>query len=208
MFFDVVRSIRRYRAMPEWEYSAKDREYLAGFDLEAYPFNRGHHVLPRDVLRGTLDGESVVLLHPMVAARTGVRAAQPSGIEHVDYSVAVITLPVALSAIAATPAKLASPFEARDLPALSSAAGPIHELPEGGKSAAVRGVTTDLAFGEAVWTDEVKRLTAQAQIGWRVDGDRLLGWLGGRRTYEDLLAAVGTLQGIRAAILAATGPQL
>ncbi len=76
---------------------------------------------------------------------------------------------------------------------LPPSAGPALDVPHAGPSSEVRMCTVDLDFAALALTDTVKRLTRQAAIGWRIDGDRLLGWLPGRLPYERLIDLTGTL---------------
>lgn len=57
----------------------------------------------------------------------------------------------------------------------------------------------DAEFGRHLITQEVQRLTYVAELGWRIDGERLIGWRRKRRTYEDMIDMAHALTRIIAA---------
>ncbi|PYC68029.1 hypothetical protein C7C46_29685 [Streptomyces tateyamensis] len=182
--FEVHRSIKRFRADPAWEYQRRPQAPWAEFDRRGYPFTlesgRSHL---RDLVRGQLAGYQVVLAHQVVPPCGANR-----GGHLYSFSLAVLELPRALPATAVTCRRLAETWQIDRHQALPPGAGRAQPLPGGGPGARVRRTGADPAFAELLVTEEVKRLTLAADCGWRLEGNRLIGWTDGRRTYEALSA--------------------
>ncbi|MDH6131684.1 hypothetical protein P3T37_001058 [Kitasatospora sp. MAA4] len=198
--FEVRKSIRRFREDPDWVYEKHSTADYAEFDKRGYPFSieAGDGVL-RDVLRGSVAGYPVTLGHVVVRTRPPSRG----GALH-DFSIAALDLPRALPATAVTYGRLAAKWHADRAWPIPPGVWEQHPLPGGGPGAQVERVCADYEFGEMLITDEIKRLTAAAEIGWRIDRARLIGWTDGRRSYEDLIVLAERLAALVAAFPAAT----
>ncbi|TJZ98831.1 hypothetical protein [Actinacidiphila oryziradicis] len=194
--FEVRKSIKRFRDDPAWTYRDKAPDYLATFDRGGYPFSlgpQGNGI--HDLLQGSLHGREVSLFHLNAWKRSGgSNQAQVAW----KFSVAVLTLPRVLPATAFTCGRLNGHTGNWKLPAIPRTAGPSTELPNSG-AGGVRRCSTDPGFAALVDTPETERLTREALIGWRTDGDRIIGWTFGRRTYEEIHSVAETLVAIIAA---------
>ncbi|MFI2189900.1 hypothetical protein [Streptomyces sioyaensis] len=184
--FEVRKSIKRFRDAPAWTYHKRDRDYLDTFNHDGYPFSLGPNDLSlRNLLQGSLHGREVSMFH--------LRALKRSGRAHVawPYSVAVLPLPRALPATAFTSRRLMlSGREKR--PALPRTPGRFRDLTEIGTHL-VRCHSEDFDFAALINTYALERLMHKAQLGWRIEGNRMIGWTDGRKTYEDLLSMTETL---------------
>ncbi|WP_411129059.1 hypothetical protein [Streptomyces sp. x-19] len=57
----------------------------------------------------------------------------------------------------------------------------------------VRYCADDPDFAALISTYVMERLMHDARMGWRIEGNRMIGWTSGRKTYEDLLPLAETL---------------
>ncbi|WP_328688645.1 hypothetical protein OG879_18285 [Streptomyces caniferus] len=80
-------------------------------------------------------------------------------------------------------------------PALSHLAGQARDLPDLGTHL-VRYCASDPGFATLISTYAMERRMHDARLGWRIEGDRMIGWTHGRETYEDLLPLAETLAAI------------
>ncbi|QHC26115.1 hypothetical protein [Streptomyces sp. GS7] len=188
--FEVRKSIKRFRDNPAWTYRKRARDYLATCDDHGYPFSLGPDGARIDnLLQGAVQGQEVSLFHLLAWKRAG-GPYQPNVAW--PYSVAVLPLPRALPATAFTSNRLASSAREEKLPALNPATGPVRNLPDLGTHL-VRHVTTDPDFAALINSYALERLMHDAKLGWRIEGNRMIGWTSGRKTYEDLLTMTDTL---------------
>jgi hypothetical protein len=189
--FRVRTSIKSYRNNPAWSYEKSGRDYLEACDRTGYPFSygtRGNDAF--DLLRGSIGGREAALFHLVAWVPGGVAGTSKNGYQ---LSVAVLTLAQALPATA-----FCRPIGevSEGSPALPPAAGPAHDLPAAGPGSRVRGWTADPDFAALIDTPQLRQLLQSQDLGWRIDGDRIIGWLPGRRTYEEMIAMGETLTGI------------
>ncbi|WP_432003357.1 hypothetical protein [Streptomyces sioyaensis] len=187
--FEVRKSIKRFRDDPAWIYRKGDRDYLNTFNQDGYPFSLGPDGLSlRHLLQGSLDGREVSLFH--------LRALRRSGRAHVArlYSVAVLPLPRALPATAFTSRRLA-PSGRERRPALPRTPGWFRDLKEIGTHL-VQCHSEDVDFAALINTYALERLMHDTRLGWRIEGNRMIGWTYGRKTYEDLLSLAETVASI------------
>ncbi|QRX91138.1 hypothetical protein [Streptomyces noursei] len=187
--FEVRRSINRFRDDPAWTYRKKDRDYLNTFNHDGYPFSLGPDGLSlRHLLQGGLLGREVSMFH--------LRALKRSGRAHVawPYSVAVLPLPRALPATAFTSRRLMLSGREK-LPALPRTPGRFRDLTEIGTHL-VHCHSADVDFAALINTYALERLMHKAQLGWRIEGSRMIGWTDGFKTYEDLLSLAETVGSI------------
>ncbi|MFJ5673632.1 hypothetical protein [Streptomyces sp. NPDC093097] len=189
--FEVRKSIKRFRDDPAWTYRKHGRDHLDTFDRLGYPFSLGVDGLAlRDLLQGTIQGRQASLFHLLAWKRTGGGGnSAPGG--H-TYSAAVLPLPRALPATAVTDRRLASSVWQRRIPALNRVTGRGRDLPDLG-SHLVRYCADDPDFAALISTYAMERLMHDARMGWRIEGNRMIGWTSGRKTYEDLLSLAETL---------------
>jgi hypothetical protein len=193
--FEVRKSIRRFREDPAWTYEKRSRAPYAQFDNRGYPFSlAGRTRIATDFLRGSVAGHPVTLFQLDTDYATGGRGGFV-----MKYSVAVLELPRALPATAVTTGRLLRHARHSWQTPLPPGTWEQHPLPGGGPGAQVQRVSEDYEFGEAAVTEEVKRLTAEAELGWRIEGNRLIGWAEGRRTYEEIIVLAERLAAIYAA---------
>lgn len=187
--FEVRKSIKRFRDDPAWTYRKRGRDYLATFDRGGYPFNLGPHGCGVcDLLQGSFHGREVSLFHLLAWQRSGKANVAYT------YSVAVLPLPRVLPATAATSRRLASSRVDRT-PALNRVTGRGRDLPDLGTHL-VRYCADDPDFAALLSTYAMERLMHEARLGWRIEGNRMIGWTYGRTTYEALLSLAETLQAI------------
>ncbi|MGV4923716.1 hypothetical protein K2224_01220 [Streptomyces sp. BHT-5-2] len=187
--FEVRKSIKRFRDDPAWTYRKRDRAYLDTFNHDGYPFSLGPDGLSlRHLLQGSLQGREVSMFH--------LRALKGSGRAHVawPYSVAVLPLPRALPATAFTSRRLMLPGREKR-PALPRTPGRFRDLTEIGTHR-VHCHSEDVDFAALINTYALERLMHKAQLGWRIEGSRMIGWTDGRKTYEDLLSLAETVASI------------
>lgn len=197
MWWRVSRSVRRFRKDSQWAYCKRAPGYFDQFDQRGYPFNLGRvRNMAHDVLQGTVEGHEVTLLHHVAVC---TRDSGPSGAVWREYSVAVLTLPSSLPAVAAAFRLLAQDHVGRKLPVIPPSAGVCQDLPGGAPGALVYRCAVDAEFGRRLMTEQVKELTFAAEVGWRIEGDRLIGWQRGRRTYEDMIDMTRALIAVVAA---------
>ncbi|MCC9310878.1 hypothetical protein LN042_28055 [Kitasatospora sp. RB6PN24] len=193
--FEVRKSIKRFREDPAWEYHRRPDAAWTRFDRHGYPFtleSGRSHVL--DLLCGTAAGYPVALMHMVVPP-----AGANRGGTLYDFSAAVLELPFSLPDTAVTPRRLAGTWSIHKRDPYSRGAGPVDPLPNGGGHAGVSRASADPEFGAALLTDEVLRLTLEADCGWRLAGRHLIGWTDKRRTYEYLITMAERLAVIVAA---------
>ncbi|MDH6138782.1 hypothetical protein P3T35_000771 [Kitasatospora sp. GP30] len=193
--FEVRKSIKRFRADPAWEYHRHPDDAWIPFDRHGYPFtleSGRSHVL--DLLCGTAAGYPVALMH-MVVPPPG---ANRGGTLY-DFSLAVLELPFALPDTVLTPRRLAGMWRIHLRDPYSRGAGSVDPLPGSGPNPEVRRASAVPEFGMALITDELLRLTLEADCGWRLAGRHLIGWTDKRRTYEYLITMAERLAGIVAA---------
>jgi hypothetical protein len=193
--FRVRKSIKHFRDDPAWTYRKSGqecREYLATFEQDGYPFSLGPlGAIVRNLFQGTVQGRPAALFHLTVRMRGG--ASVGSNETWVDYSAAVVTLPRALPATAFTSGHFVRDTRKGELPAIPAAAGPVQDVPGGGPLDAVRRQSVDTRFAVLVDTPQVHRLTREAGIGWRIDGDRIIGWTRLHKPFDEIEALAGTL---------------
>ncbi|MFJ5952491.1 hypothetical protein [Streptomyces noursei] len=187
--FEVRKSIKRFRNDPAWSYQEKDQDYLATFEHGGYPFSLGPGGLAiRDHLRGGVNGQEVSMFHLLAWQRlTGHGAAFPR-----TYSVAVLPLPRSLPATGFTSRLLLWDTNDGKRRALPHSSNSYTYLPNLG-SHLVRHYSKEHDFAALINTYAMERLMHDARLGWRIEGNRMIGWTYGRKTYEDLLAMVDTL---------------
>ncbi|MFF4694347.1 hypothetical protein [Streptomyces chattanoogensis] len=188
--FEVRKSIKRFREDPAWTYRKRGRkhgpDHLDNFDRLGYPFSLGPDGVDiRDLLQGIFHGREVSLFHVLAWQRSGKASVAST------YSVAVLPLPRALPATALTSHRLASSRVER-FPALNRVTGRGRDLPDLGTHL-VRYCADDPDFAALISTYAMERLMHKARIGWRIEGNRMIGWTSGRKTYEDLLSLAETL---------------
>lgn len=118
---------------------------------------------------------------------------------NLKLSLVVLELPFSLPDTAVTPRRLAHAWRTDMVWPYAPSAGPAYPLPGGGRNSAVRRVSVDHGFGAVLITDELLRLTLEADCGWRLAGRHLIGWTDKRRTYEYLVAMAERLAAIVAA---------
>ncbi|MFI0260234.1 hypothetical protein ACH4OW_14525 [Streptomyces sp. NPDC017056] len=122
----------------------------------------------------------------------GVRKGGRYGTAVNMYSVAVLTLPAALPDTSVSVGKLVYRLRADPLP--PGAGKPIY-LPSG-RRPRMSQCSVDPAFAEAAVTDKVVRMTAEAKAGWRLHGHHMIGWIGERRPYEEIVRLAETMTAI------------
>ncbi|KOT52235.1 hypothetical protein ADK43_30505 [Streptomyces rimosus subsp. rimosus] len=185
--FEVRKSIKRFRDDPAWTHRKRARDYLDTFDHGGYPFSLGPDGLAlRDLLQGSFRGREVSLFH-LLAWQRGPKANVAW-----TYSVAVLPLPRALPATALTSSRLAASHRVEKRPALNRVTGRAKNLPHLGTHL-VRYCADDPDFAALISTYAMERLMHSARLGWRIEGNRMIGWTHGRKTYEDLLSLAETL---------------
>ncbi|MGV4929453.1 hypothetical protein K2224_10725 [Streptomyces sp. BHT-5-2] len=186
--FEVRKSIKRFREDPAWTYHKHARPHIGTFDRRGYPFSLGRDgVGIRDLLQGSFHGQEVSLFHVLAWQRAG-----KSSIAW-DYSVVMLPLPRALPSTAVTARRVRVPDES--IPALNRVTGRGRDLPRLG-SHLVRYCADDPDFAALISTYAMERLMHDALLGWRIEGDRIIGWTYGRKTYEDILSLAETLSTI------------
>ncbi|WP_274916636.1 hypothetical protein [Streptomyces sp. WZ-12] len=185
--FDVHKSIKRFQNDPAWTYRKTARDYLATFDHLGYPFSLGPDgIAIRNLLQGRFRGRDVSLFHLLAWQRSGKANVAWT------YSVAVIPLPRALPATALTWGQLASSVRAEKRSALNRVTGRARDLPDLGTHL-VSYCASDPDFAVLISNYAMERLMHKARMGWRIEGDRVIGWTSGRKTYEDILSLTETL---------------
>ncbi|MGW7577522.1 hypothetical protein [Streptomyces sp. NPDC054765] len=107
---------------------------------------------------------------------------------------AVLPLPRALPATAFTSNRL-TPTGRQKRPALPRTPGWHSDLKEIGTHL-VQCCSEDFDFAALINTDDLERLMHDARLGWRIEGNRMIGWTYGRKTYEDLLSLAETVAAI------------
>ncbi|MGX1760869.1 hypothetical protein ACWIG5_28795 [Streptomyces lydicus] len=192
--FEVRKSIKRFRADPDWVYRRRAQEYLAGFDRGGYPFSLGPDGLAiRDLLQGRFHGVEVSLFHLLAWTRRGTTGSAANVAS--TYSVAVLPLRRALPATAFTSSRLSWCTREWKRRALPRTTGGYKDMPDLGTHL-IRCVSTDPDFATLLNTYAMERLMHDARLGWRIEADRMIGWTQGRKTYEDLLAMTEMLVAI------------
>ncbi|MGD3106683.1 MULTISPECIES: hypothetical protein [unclassified Streptomyces] len=188
--FKVRKSIKRFRDNPAWTYRKHARDYLATFERGGYPFSLGPHGARIDnLLQGAVQGREVSLFHLLAWQRP----LGSSGSSMPDtYSVAVLPLPRALPHTAFTSSRLSWRTREWQRVALPSSIYGHRDLKDLG-SHLVRHFTTDPEFAALINSYALEKLMHKAELGWRIEGSRMIGWTSGRKTYEDLLTMVDTL---------------
>ncbi|MGW2917229.1 hypothetical protein ACWDBF_05110 [Streptomyces angustmyceticus] len=187
--FEVRKSIKRFRDDPAWTYRKQGRDYLDTFDRRGYPFSLGPDGLAlRHLLQGSFRGREVSLFHLLAWQRSGKANVAWT------YSVVVLPLPRVLPATALTSRRLAS-SRVEKIPALNRVTSRGRDLPGLGTHL-VRYCADDPDFAALISTHALERLMHKARLGWRIEGDRMIGWTYGRRTYEELLSLAETVAAI------------
>jgi hypothetical protein len=199
--FRVRTSIKNYRSNPAWTYEKSGQGCLDALDRTGHPFSygtRGNDAY--DLLQGTIEGGTEVTFFHHVAWVPGTLAG--TGKNGLRFSIAILTLPESLPATTfSTPFSRPSQPEGSALPrpvptALPPAAGQVHELPNGDPASPLRGCSVDLEFATLIDTPQMRHLIQDRDLGWRIDGNRIIGWLPGRRTYEEMISMAETLAAI------------
>jgi hypothetical protein len=211
VFFTVRKSVKRFRDDPAWHEEPKGTALLrTEFDPRGWPFNHGDAREENnawDMFRGTVQGLPAMLFHLTSWYATGGGGGGTRSKRWFDYSVAVLTLPRPLPGTAAIHGPLAVArhisrgrgHDGERDPALPPSAGGCDSVAGHGPGAAVEAYGSDLAFAGLVLNPTVLQLTAEARMGWRIDGDRLIGWRDGRRPMDELLSLAETLSAVVAA---------
>jgi hypothetical protein len=190
--FRVRKSIKRFREDPTWMYQKSARDYLATFAQDGYPFSLGPRGnIIRNLFQGTVQGCPVSLFHHVARTPGGVSVG--SNETWVDYSVAVVGLSRALPATAFTSGRFVRETNNGELAAIPVSAGPAQDVPGGGPLDAVRRQSVDVDFAVLIDTEPVHRLTREAGIGWRIDGDRIIGWGRLHKPFDEIQAIAETL---------------
>ncbi|WP_369359045.1 hypothetical protein [Streptomyces sp. cg2] len=181
--FEVRKSIRRFRDDPAWTYrKTAPPDYRGTFVDRGYPFSLGTDGCGmRDLLQGSFQGREVSMFRLLAFQRSG-RASTAW-----TYSVVVLPLPRALPATAFTSRRLVVSWRAEKIPA-----GRGRTLPNLGTHL-VRYCAEDPDFAALISTYAMERLMHDLRLGWRIEGNRMIGWTSGRKTYEDLLSLAETL---------------
>ncbi|MFG2141529.1 hypothetical protein [Streptomyces sp. NPDC048650] len=180
--FEIRKSIKRFRDDPAWTYRKHARDYLDTFDSGGYPFSLGRDGLAiRNLLQGNFRGREVSLFH-LLAWQRGAKANVAW-----TYSVTVLRLPRALPATAVTSRRLAASHRVEKRPALNRLTGHAEELPDLGTHL-VCYCASDPDFAALISTYAMERRMHDTKLGWRIEGDRMIGWTHGRKTYENLLS--------------------
>ncbi|MFK0293900.1 hypothetical protein ACIQU6_26010 [Streptomyces sp. NPDC090442] len=189
--FEVRKSIRRFRDDPAWTYrKTAPRDYRATFDDRGYPFSLGTDGFGmRDLLQGSFQGREVSMFRLLAWERSGKASVAW------NYSVVVLPLPRALPATALTSRRLVVTRQVEKIPALNRVTGRGRDLPNLGTHL-VHYCADDPDFAALISTHAMERLMHQAKLGWRIEGNRMIGWTDGRKTYEDLLSLAETLTAI------------
>ncbi|GGX30687.1 hypothetical protein [Streptomyces noursei] len=187
--FEVRKSIKRFRNDPAWTYQKKAQDYLATFERGGYPLSLGPGGLAiRDLLRGVVHGQEVSMFHLLAwPRRTGGGSSVPW-----TYSVAVLPLPRALPTTGFTSRLLSLGTDNWKRGALPRSSNTYTYLPNLGSNL-VRHYSKEHDFAALINTYAMERLMHESRLGWRIEGNRMIGWTSGRKTYEDLLAMVDTL---------------
>ncbi|PBC85824.1 MULTISPECIES: hypothetical protein [unclassified Streptomyces] len=186
--FEVRKSIKRFREDPAWAYHKHGRDFLDTFDRLGYPFSLGSDgVGIRDLVQGSFHGQEVSLFHVLAWKRCAKSSVAW------NYSVAVLPLLRALPSTAATARRLNVPDE--KIPALNRVTGRGRDLPNLGTHL-VRYCADDPDFAALISTYAMERVMHDARLAWRIEGDRIIGWTYGRKTYEDILTLAETLAAI------------
>ncbi|MFI1617045.1 hypothetical protein ACH4VT_08670 [Streptomyces lydicus] len=150
---------------------------MKAFAPPAHPFGtRGNHV--KHVLEGRVRGYETTLFH-LAAVHEGGR--HPSDVSM--YSVAVLTLPGALPASEVSVASLVRWLSTEPLPPRAGTAVPL--LP--GRRPRMIACSVDPDFAELILTERVVRMTADAKMGWRLHGDRIIGWIKDHKPYQRII---------------------
>ncbi|PJN38344.1 hypothetical protein CG747_24075 [Streptomyces sp. CB02959] len=186
--FEVRKSIQRFRNDPAWIYRKTAPDYLTTFERGGYPFSLGPGGLAiRDLLQGDVNGREVSMFHLLAWPRlTGKGAASRT------YSVAVLPLPRTLPTTGVTSCLLSWDTNDWKRGALPHSSNSYTYLPNLG-SHLVRHYSKEHDFAALINTHAMERLMHDARLGWRIEGNRMIGWTSGRKTYEDLLTMVDTL---------------
>lgn len=185
--FEIRKSIKRFRDDPDWTYRKHAREYLATFDHGGYPFSLGPDGLAiRNLVQGRCRGQELSLFH-LLAWQRGAKANVAW-----TYSVAVLRLPRTLPATAVTSRRLTASHRVEKRPALNRLTGPARDLPDLGTHL-VHYCASDSDFAALISTYAMERRMHDARLGWRIEGNRMIGWTHGRATYEALLSLAETL---------------
>ncbi|MFI0155648.1 hypothetical protein [Streptomyces lydicus] len=190
--FRVRKSIKRFRDDPAWVYHRTAPKYLASFEQDGYPFSlgpRGNVI--RHLFQGAVQGRPTSLFHHTARTPGG---ASPGASEAWDsYSVAVVTLPRPLPATAFTSGSFLHETRKGQRRAIPASAGIYRDCPGGGPLDAVRRQSVDVDFAVLLDTKEVHTLTREARIGWRIDGDRIIGWSTGHKPFDEIQGMADTL---------------
>ncbi|MFI0790216.1 hypothetical protein ACH4Q6_32020 [Streptomyces lydicus] len=123
-------------------------------------------------------GYEATLFH-LAAVRRGGRY----GTDVHFYSVAVLALPRSFPDTVASVGTLVYGLRMDPLPPRAGAA--VH-VPTGRKPRMIA-CSVDPAFAELIFTERVLRMTADAKMGWRLHGDRMIGWIKERKPYERVI---------------------
>lgn len=183
----IRKSIKRFRDDPAWTYHKHAREYPSTFDRGGYPFSLGPDGLAiRNLLQGSFRGREVSLFR-LLAWQRGAKANVAW-----TYSVAVLHLPRPLPATALTSRRLAASHRVEKRPALNRVTGPARDLPDLGTHL-VHYCASDPDFAALISTYAMERPMHDARLGWRIEGNRMIGWTHGRETYEALLSLTETV---------------
>ncbi|WP_328686815.1 hypothetical protein OG879_01885 [Streptomyces caniferus] len=196
--WQVWKSVRAYREDPEWRYRKREpRGWVKAFGTPGHPFGtRGNHV--KHVLEGHVRGFETTLFH-LAAVHEGGR--HPTDVSR--YSVAVLTLPGPLPAASVSVAGLVRWLGTEPLP---PRAGTPIQLPQG-RSPRMVACSVDPDFAELILTERVVRMTADAKMGWRLHGDRMIGWIKEHKPYERIIGLAETMAEVLGEFPASVWPQ-
>jgi hypothetical protein len=111
----------------------------------------------------------------------------------------VLDLPFLYPDTAVTARRLAITWNTRERVPYSRAAGPATALSDSEWWPGVHRVSAIPAFGLALTSDEVLRMTQEADCGWRLAGGHLIGWTDGHHTFERLVTLAERLAAVVAA---------
>ncbi|GGX36637.1 hypothetical protein [Streptomyces noursei] len=190
--FRVRKSIKHFREDPAWAYRKRAPDYLASFEQDGYPFSlgpRGNFI--RHLFQGTVQDRPTSLFHHSARRLGGGSPGRTQSWD--DYSVAVVTLPRALPATAFTSGTFIHETEKWKRRAIPVSAGTYQDRPGGGPMDAVRRQSVDPDFAVLIDTKQVHQLTRRAHLGWRIDGDRIIGWTRGRKPFDEIQGMADTL---------------
>jgi hypothetical protein len=187
--FEVDRSIKRFHDDPDWKFASGKEANQIPFDRGGYPYTL-HDLGGRDLyaFRGWVGGYPALLVHAL-AHRRGSKYPP-------EFSLAVLTLPFKYPDTAVTSQGLARTYRIHEHAPYTRGGGPVGLLPGSWPDPEVHWQSSVPEFGLALATPEVQRLTLEADCGWRLADRHLIGWTGGKCSFDHLLTMAKQLRRI------------